>query len=179
MLFRSANNTTAKSDNWVEVKISNGTTFIYNSTGKFYKNASGNFAVDAKSYQFLKQADGSYTLNYTENNPTSLISAANGWTILSSNVDVYADNTFTTVFYSASGSGSGSGSPPGTGTDPGTGDNNTPPTQGGENMFTSLTTAGITSEATKWATQFDGLMLVVVGVGIGFAAVRFVKSLFY
>lgn len=46
-------------------------------------------------------------------------------------------------------------------------------------MFPSLTTAGITAEATNWAGEFDNLLLVVVGVGIGFAAVRFVKSLFY
>lgn len=46
-------------------------------------------------------------------------------------------------------------------------------------MFTNLTTTAITTEAANWAGQYDGLLLVVVGVGIGFACVRFVKSLFF
>lgn len=46
-------------------------------------------------------------------------------------------------------------------------------------MFANLTTAAITTEATSWANHFDELLLVVVGVGVGFAAVRFVKSLFF
>lgn len=56
-----------------------------------------------------------------------------------------------------------------------------PPIQGGENknMLESLTATTILAESTKWANNFDGLLLVVVGVGIGFACVRFVKSLFF
>jgi hypothetical protein len=50
---------------------------------------------------------------------------------------------------------------------------------GTASMFTNLTTSAITSEATNWAGQFDDLLLVVVGVGIGFACVRFVKSMFF
>lgn len=50
---------------------------------------------------------------------------------------------------------------------------------GGINMFSNLTTSAITTEATNWAAQFDDLLLVVVGLGIGFAAVRFVKSMFF
>lgn len=46
-------------------------------------------------------------------------------------------------------------------------------------MFDNLTSTAITAEATTWAGNFDGLLLVVVGVGIGFAAVRFVKGLFF
>lgn len=46
-------------------------------------------------------------------------------------------------------------------------------------MFEGLSTSAITTEASNWAGQFDGLLLVVVGVGIGFACVRFVKSLFF
>lgn len=46
-------------------------------------------------------------------------------------------------------------------------------------MFDGLTSAAITGEASTWAANFDGLLLVVVGVGIGFACVRFVKSLFF
>lgn len=46
-------------------------------------------------------------------------------------------------------------------------------------MFTNLTASGILAESTNWANNFDGLLLVVVGVGIGFACVRFVKSLFF
>lgn len=46
-------------------------------------------------------------------------------------------------------------------------------------MFDGLTSSAITTEATTWAANFDQLLLVVVGVGIGFACVRFVKSLFF
>jgi hypothetical protein len=46
-------------------------------------------------------------------------------------------------------------------------------------MFSNLTSTAITTEATTWANNFNGLLLVVVGVGIGFACVRFVKSLFF
>lgn len=46
-------------------------------------------------------------------------------------------------------------------------------------MFSSLTTAGITTQATSWATNFNEVLLVVVGVGVAFACVRFVKSLFF
>ncbi len=51
--------------------------------------------------------------------------------------------------------------------------------KGGENMFASLTTAGITSQATTWAGNFDSVLLVVVGLGVAFASVRFVKGLFF
>jgi hypothetical protein len=57
--------------------------------------------------------------------------------------------------------------------------NNMEPETGGINMFDSLTSTAITTEATTWAGNFDALLLVVVGVGIGFACVRFVKSLFF
>lgn len=46
-------------------------------------------------------------------------------------------------------------------------------------MFGGLTSAAITTEATSWASNFDGVALVVVGLGVGFACVRFVKSLFF
>lgn len=46
-------------------------------------------------------------------------------------------------------------------------------------MLEGLSTSAITTEATKWVTNFDGLLLVVVGIGVGFAVVRFVKGLFY
>jgi hypothetical protein len=45
-------------------------------------------------------------------------------------------------------------------------------------MFPALTTAAITTNATTWATNYDNLLLVVVGLGVGFACVRFVKGLF-
>lgn len=44
------------------------------------------------------------------------------------------------------------------------------------NTFSS---SSILGEATKWANNFDDLLLVVVGVGVGFACVRFVKGLFF
>lgn len=51
--------------------------------------------------------------------------------------------------------------------------------EGTKDMFSNLTTSAITKEAANWAGQFDALLLVVVGVGIGFACVRFVKSMFF
>lgn len=48
-----------------------------------------------------------------------------------------------------------------------------------EGLFSALTTTSITTQATAWANNYDELLLVVVGVGVGFAAVRFVKSLFF
>lgn len=51
--------------------------------------------------------------------------------------------------------------------------------EGGTSVFSSLTTSEIVSQASTWAGQFDDLLLVVVGVGIGFACVRFVKSMFF
>ena len=46
-------------------------------------------------------------------------------------------------------------------------------------MFTNLSATNILTESTTWANNFNGMLLVVVGVGIGFACVRFVKSLFF
>lgn len=46
-------------------------------------------------------------------------------------------------------------------------------------MFSGLTVAGITTNATTWAGNFDEVLLVVVGIGIAFACTRFVKSLFF
>lgn len=46
-------------------------------------------------------------------------------------------------------------------------------------MFENLTTTAITTEATSWAGNFSDVILVVVGIGIAFACVRFVKSLFF
>lgn len=46
-------------------------------------------------------------------------------------------------------------------------------------MLSGLTTAAITTEATAWAGNFDGVLLVTVGLGVAFASVRFVKSLFF
>lgn len=46
-------------------------------------------------------------------------------------------------------------------------------------MLPALTTAAITTEATSWAGNFDDVLLVVVGIGIAFATVRFVKGLFF
>lgn len=46
-------------------------------------------------------------------------------------------------------------------------------------MFENLTPAAILGEATTWANAFDGVTLVVVGIGVGFAVVRFVKGLFF
>jgi len=51
--------------------------------------------------------------------------------------------------------------------------------EGTSSMFTSLTSSNIMSQATTMANNFDSLLLVVVGVGLGFACVRFVKSLFF
>lgn len=49
---------------------------------------------------------------------------------------------------------------------------------GGKGMFSNLTTSNITTEATSWTTNFDAVVLVIVGMGVAFAAIRFVKSLF-
>lgn len=46
-------------------------------------------------------------------------------------------------------------------------------------MLSGLSTTAITAEATNWVSNFDGLLLVVVGIGVGFGVVRFVKGLFY
>jgi hypothetical protein len=46
-------------------------------------------------------------------------------------------------------------------------------------MFSNLSASNILTQSTTWANNFDSLLLVVVGVGIGFACVRFVKSLFF
>lgn len=53
------------------------------------------------------------------------------------------------------------------------------PETGVTNMFDTLTSSAILTEATTMANNFEGLLLVVVGVGIGFACVRFVKGLFF
>jgi hypothetical protein len=46
-------------------------------------------------------------------------------------------------------------------------------------MFSNIDAASILTESTTWANNFNGMLLVVVGVGIGFACVRFVKGLFF
>lgn len=46
-------------------------------------------------------------------------------------------------------------------------------------MFENLTPTAILAEATTWVTPFEGILLVVVGVGLGFACVRFVRGLFF
>lgn len=46
-------------------------------------------------------------------------------------------------------------------------------------MFDNLTTSAIMTNATSWIDPFEPLLLTVVGVGLGFACVRFVKSLFF
>ncbi|MEK5149198.1 hypothetical protein MKX53_19625 [Psychrobacillus sp. FSL K6-4615] len=46
-------------------------------------------------------------------------------------------------------------------------------------MFSGLTVTAITTNATDWAGNFDGILLVVVGIGVAFACTRFVKSLFF
>lgn len=46
-------------------------------------------------------------------------------------------------------------------------------------MLEGLTGPAIISEATQWVDTYEGLLLVVVGLGIGFAVTRFVKSLFF
>lgn len=45
-------------------------------------------------------------------------------------------------------------------------------------MLQGLTTTAITENATQWVGEFDALLLVVIGIGIGFSVVRFVKGLF-
>lgn len=50
---------------------------------------------------------------------------------------------------------------------------------GTTSMFPTLTPTAIIQNATQWAGEFDGILLVVVGLGIGFAVTRFVKSLFF
>lgn len=46
-------------------------------------------------------------------------------------------------------------------------------------MLDILSSANIIQQATSWVSEFDNLLLVVVGMGMGFATVRFVKSLFF
>lgn len=46
-------------------------------------------------------------------------------------------------------------------------------------MFDNLTPDSILTNATTWAGSYDGILLTVVGIGVGFACVRFVKSLFF
>ena len=45
-------------------------------------------------------------------------------------------------------------------------------------LFSGLTTGGISTNATDWASNFDNLLLVAVGIGVAFACVRFVVRLF-
>lgn len=46
-------------------------------------------------------------------------------------------------------------------------------------MFAGLTPSAILTNATTWVQPFEGILLVVVGVGLGFACVRFVRGLFF
>lgn len=46
-------------------------------------------------------------------------------------------------------------------------------------MFANLSPANILSQATTWAGTYDDVLLVVVGLGVAFASVRFVKGLFF
>lgn len=46
-------------------------------------------------------------------------------------------------------------------------------------MFSGLTSTAIMAEATTFAANFDGVVKVIVGVGLGFACVAFVKRLFF
>lgn len=50
---------------------------------------------------------------------------------------------------------------------------------GTSTMLEGLTGTAIITEATNWVNVYDGLLLVVVGLGVGFAVTRFVKSLFF
>lgn len=52
-------------------------------------------------------------------------------------------------------------------------------TEGATGMLSSLTSSAIITEATSWVNVYDGLLLVVVGLGVGFAVTRFVKSMFF
>lgn len=46
-------------------------------------------------------------------------------------------------------------------------------------MLTGLTNTAIIAQATTWVAEFDATLLTIVGLGIGFAVVRFTKSLFF
>ena len=46
-------------------------------------------------------------------------------------------------------------------------------------MFANLTPTAVLTEATTWAGTYDEVLLVVVGLGVAFASVRFVKGLFF
>jgi hypothetical protein len=46
-------------------------------------------------------------------------------------------------------------------------------------MFSGLDSSSILAETTTWVSPFEGVTMVVVGVGLAFACVRFVKSLFF
>lgn len=46
-------------------------------------------------------------------------------------------------------------------------------------MLDGLTSVAITTEATSWVTNFESILKVIIGVGLGFSVVRFVKNLFF
>lgn len=50
---------------------------------------------------------------------------------------------------------------------------------GGSTLFSGLDATSIMASATSWVTPFEPILVVVVGVGLGFAIVRFVKHLFF
>ena len=50
---------------------------------------------------------------------------------------------------------------------------------GVKGMFSELTASSITTQATTWAGNFDGVLLVAVGLGVAFACTRFVVGLFH
>lgn len=46
-------------------------------------------------------------------------------------------------------------------------------------MFTGITSGGIVTQATTFTGEFESPMLVAIGLGVAFAAVRFLVGIFY
>ncbi len=146
----------------------------------FYSSAMSKYY---KEYYFsqseitYKSADASVNststlLRFTDS-ATSWSSGINVGNSYSRGVGAEQFNSFTAVYAPAP------AEDPGTTPDTGDNTNTNPNTGGNTNMFTNITSTSILTEATTWAGNFDSMLLVVVGVGVGFACVRFVKGLFF
>lgn len=171
-----ASNPTSTHNKWIIVKDPNGVDQwfldLQTTSGIFYNNSQGELEATSgvKLYQLNKTTD-TYVFTLSMAVGDGSIIGQNYTPLDSSGEKIYSDSSQTNVIWEKSTSGTSPEPDPGD-------DTNTNPI-GGLNMFASLTTSAITTEATSWANHFDSLLLVVVGVGVGFAAVRFVKSLFF
>jgi hypothetical protein len=130
------------------------------------------YIVDANSNLSLLRSNVSFVATATD------VTTSSGASFSRMNYDGGISSWSTTSLVNSTGSGVYTVSAPPPDPPPPDPDPTDPPTQGGDNLFTNLTTTAITTSATGWANNYNDLLLVVVGLGVGFACVRFVKGLF-